>query len=327
MRFNPFTLLQKIGLTYFVMFLLCAILLAWVLPDIGKSHATFSLGNIASWGLCLIFFFYGLRLDFENIKKGLSNFKLHILVQFGTFVIFPVIGFFIYKLFANETNQNLLLGIFFLCALPSTVSSSVVLVAIAKGNIPAAIFNASISGIIGVFLTPTLMTLVVVTSSVSMELGSVLLKLILQVLLPVILGACLNFKFGKWAIKNKKFFTLYDQTIILLIVYTSFCDSFANRMFTGLSYTSIIILCLAMIALFFAVYGIIFAITKLLNFEKADTITALFCGSKKSLAHGAVMSKIIFANSNILGIIILPTMIYHALQLVIVSILAKKAQK
>jgi len=327
MKFNPIILLQKIGLTYFVIFLLSAILLAWAMPDIGKSYPNFSLGDIASWGLCLIFFFYGLRLDFENIKKGLSNYKLHILVQIGTFVIFPIIGFIVYKFFVNETNHNLLLGVFFLCALPSTVSSSVVLVAIAKGNIPAAIFNASISGIIGVFATPALMTLVVATSGASMELGSVLLKLILQVLVPVILGACLNFKFGKWAIKNKKFFTLYDQIIILLIVYTSFCDSFANRMFEGISQSSIIILCIAMIALFFSVYGIIYTSSKFLKFENADTTTALFCGSKKSLAHGAVMSKIIFANSNILGIIILPTMIYHALQLVIVSILAKKAQR
>ena len=143
-------------------------------------------------------------------------------------------------------------------------------------------------------------------------------------MLPVVLGILLHSKWGTFAEHHRKKLRYFDQTIILLIVYTSFCESFAKKMFEGYSALFLIELGAAMIALFYLVYGIVYAASKLLKFNREDKITAMFCGSKKSLVHGTVMSKVLFAGSPYIGIVLLPIMMYHALQLVMVSIIAQK---
>ena len=224
----------------------------------------------------------------------------------------------------NAINDLIWLGIFFLACLPSTVSSSVVMVSIARGNIPAAIFNASISTLIGVFITPLWMGIFMNSSTQSLDLLPIILKLTLQVLLPVILGILLHSKWGAFAERHRKQLRYFDQSIILLIVFTAFCESFAQRMFQGYSLLFLILLGVALCVLFYLVYGIIYLTSKLLKFNREDKITVMFCGSKKSLVHGTVMSKILFAHSPYIGIILLPIMMYHALQLIMVSIIAQR---
>lgn len=320
--------LKKIGLEPFVIMLFLSIALAWVAPEIGIDRDPFSLSDIATWGVAGIFFFYGLRLNRDKLKAGLVNVRLHMLVHISTFVVFPLIMLAVMHLFGASSAQGsgryLWIGSFFLATLPSTVSSSVVMVSIAGGNIPAAIFNASVSSLMGVFLTPVWMSLFLEKVDGANGLGEVIFKLIVQVLVPVCLGVALNPKFGAFAEAHKKALRNFDQTIILLIVYTSFCDSFYKKMFSGFPPTVIIELSICMVALFFAVYFIIGFLCRLMGFNRQDTITALFCGSKKSLVHGSVMSKVLFDNPAVIGVILLPTMLYHAYQLIVVSVLAKR---
>ncbi len=324
--------LSKIGLQPFILALFGSIFFAWLMPDIGRSRDVFSLGDAANWGVSVIFFFYGLRLSKEKLVNGLKNIKLHALVQVSTFVLFPVIVLCAMYLFGgfNATGNMyyLWIGAFFLATLPSTVSSSVVMVSIAGGNLPAAIFNASISSFIGVFVTPLWMGIFLSEIDGSSGIGEVVVKLIFQVLVPVGLGFFFNPRFGWFAEKHKKILRVFDESIIVLIVYTSFCDSFYKKMFEGFPIAIIGELSFFMIALFIVAMLVIYGICKLLKLDLPDSITAVFCGSKKSLVHGSVMSKVLFGSSSVTGIVLLPTMLYHAFQLIIVSILAKKiAQK
>jgi sodium/bile acid cotransporter 7 len=201
------------------------------------------------------------------------------------------------------------------------------MVSIAEGNIPAAIFNASISSVIGVFITPLWMGMALSNSSGQVDLGSTIGKLTLQVLLPVVAGILLNPRLGQYAEKYRKQLKYFDQTIILIIVYTAFSESFARKMFSDLTITELLLFGIAMLILFFIAYGITTLCCKLLRFNREDSITAVFCGSKKSLVHGTVMSHVLFANSTMTGILLLPLMLYHALQLIVVSMIARKKAK
>lgn len=323
--------LRRVGIEPFILALFGAIFLAWLLPDVGRTRQVMSLGDIANWGVSAIFFFYGLRLSKEKLVNGLKNVKLHILVQFSTFVLFPLVVLFAMWFFdgfqANGNEYYLWIGAFFLATLPSTVSSSVVMVSIAGGNLPAAIFNASISSFVGVFLTPLWMSIFLSDIQGASSLGDVIVKLVFQVLVPVLLGLGLNSRFGSFAEKYKKPLRVFDETIIVMIVYTSFCDSFYEKMFDGFPMSVVVVLSALMILLFVVAMLVIYAICTALKFNLPDSITAVFCGSKKSLVHGSVMSKVLFASSSVSGIILLPTMLYHAFQLIIVSVLAKKISK
>jgi sodium/bile acid cotransporter 7 len=314
---------RKAGLDGFMLALLSMIVLAWLWPEPGMKESPVPLSEISTYAVSVIFFFYGLRLSPDKLREGLTNWRLHVMVHLSTFLLFPLVALAFKPLFQGEENHTLWLGIFFLTVLPSTVSSSVVMVSIAKGNIPAAIFNASISSLIGVFLTPLWMGLVLETGAGHFDLLSVVGKLALQVLLPVFAGILLNKRWGYFAEKNKKYIRYFDQSSILLIVYTSFCESFGENLFSSLGLKDIVFLGMGMLVLFFAIYFLLTFISNLLKFSHEDKVTAVFCGSKKSLVQGAVMSKVLFAGPQA-GIMLLPIMIYHALQLIAASIIAQR---
>jgi solute carrier family 10 (sodium/bile acid cotransporter), member 7 len=315
--------LSKIGLNGFFFLLIGTIFLAWLIPSIGTDRSPLQLPKIAEYGVTLIFFFYGLKLNPQNLISDLSNWKLHLLVQLSTFILFPVTVLLMKMAFPAYFSTLLGLGIFYLATLPSTVSSSVVLVSIAGGNLPSAIFNASISSIIGIFITPLWMSVMLEKTLGVFSIGHTILKLSLEVLLPVILGLLFHKKLAAWAAQYKMALRNFDQFIILLIVFTSFCESFSGKMFDGFSLAELFLLGALMLIFFLLVFGFMDILSLWLGFNRADRITVIFCGSKKSLVQGAVMGKVMFPGQAMLGVVLLPLMMYHALQLLAGSTIAK----
>ncbi|AIM36478.1 bile acid:sodium symporter family protein [Sphingobacterium sp. SG20118] len=318
---------MKVKIDSFVIGLFVAIILAYIYPNLALIEGKFSLDSITTIGISLIFFFYGLKLSLTDLKAGLSNWKLHVLVHFSTFILFPLLVLLFLPFVKTEIQHQFWLSFFFLAALPSTVSSSVVMVSIAKGNMPAAIFNASISGIIGVIVTPLWMGLFLTVNS-DFDFGHIYLGLFLEIILPVILGIALQPYLGKWARRFSKPLSTFDKTIILLIVYKSFADSFIEKIFDAVDVWYFISVFAGVILLFCLVYLLIWYIAKLLKFPIEDQITAIFCGSKKSLTHGSVFAKIIFSHVGLgFGLVFFPIMIYHAFQIFVASIIAQRYAK
>lgn len=321
---NYKTVLANAGFDGFLLMLVAVIILAYFFPSFGVMEKPFSLEQITNYGLTLIFFFYGLRLSFGKLHAGLSNWRMHLVIQLTTFLFFPLVVILFKSLFTSQDTQMLWLGTFFLASLPSTVSSSVVMVSIAGGNLPAAIFNATISSIIGIFITPVWMSLFLAGNTKNFDIKTILLKLMLEVLLPFVIGVALNRWLGNFAEANRKKLRYFDQTVILLIVYTAFCHSFTLNIFSSYTIANLLLLTAAMAALFGSSYVFVIIIGKILKFNREDMVTVMFCGSKKSLVHGSLMSKVLFPDLSVAGIILLPIMIYHALQLIAASIIARR---
>lgn len=315
---------MNIKLDKFVLAILVAIVVAYFFPQWGIATSPIPLDTISAVGIALIFFLYGLKLSPQKLKAGLGNYKLHLLVQACTFLVFPLVVLLFRPLVQNAEHELLWLSFFFLAALPSTVSSSVVMVSIAKGNIPAAIFNASISGIIGIVITPLWMGLFIDDMQTDFDFTEIYIKLVLQILAPVILGLLLQRFWGGFIQKHTKKLTLFDKSIILLIIYKSFATSFTDGVFSGVSLFDLAILVVGVLFLFVLVYMLTGRIATALGFSIEDRITAQFCGTKKSLVHGTVFSKIIFGGMPGLGLVLLPLMLFHASQIMIISAIASR---
>lgn len=307
----------------FIAALLVAIIVAYFLPD---GPELFPLKTITDIGIGFIFLFYGLKLSPAQFKLGFLNYRAHILIQFTTFVVFPVLVLLCLPFFEEGTRSELWISLFFLGALPSTVSSSIVMVSLAKGNLPTAIFNASLSGLIGIVATPLWMGLFLGNSG-DFEFKDVVYKLFLQILLPLIIGLILQRFLGELARKYSKQLGLFDKFIILLIVYSSFSSSFSSNLFNSVSLEDFLKLLSLVVLIFFAVYFGTGFVSKRMGFSTEDKITAQFCGTKKSLVHGSVMVNIIFGNSANTGLFLLPVMIYHTLQLITIAVFAERYQK
>jgi sodium/bile acid cotransporter 7 len=313
--------LARVGINGFLLSIMGAIFLAYLVPDFGSSASQVPWKILTDLGIALVFFFYGVKLNPEQLKTGLSNWKLHVLIQACTFLFFPIIVIVLMQ-FAPWIEGDFQKGISFLSVLPSTVSASVVMVSIAGGNLPAAIFNASISSLIGVLISPIWMGWILEGSSIEMDFWVSFGELSLKVLLPVLLGLffhqILFSKIEKYLSKLK----YLDQTVILMIVFTSFAQSFSQEIFTPYSIFSLLKVGISMLGLFFMIWGLLEGLARIFGFEREDRITALFCGSKKSLVQGVVIGKIIFPDPAIFGLVLLPVMLYHIQQLIVGSILA-----
>lgn len=319
---------KNIGIDGFILALIAAVLAARLFPQLGTIENPISLSAITDFGIAGIFFFYGLRLHPAKMKAGASNWRLHLLIQCTTFILFPILILGAMQFFPNSKSGLLWLGIFYVAALPSTVSSSVIMVSIAKGNIPAAIFNASLSSLLGVFITPLWMRLFLDNVDHSpANFRDIFIKLCLQVILPIVLGMFLNRFWGRFAEKRRKILNLFEKSVIVLIVYNAFSNSFVTGVFSDYGLWTIVWVIVGMVLLFFVTYFIMKVCCKAMNFSVEDTITATFCGSKKSLVHGSAMSKILFPGISAQGLVLMPIMIYHITQLLIVGVIANKRSR
>ena len=318
---------MKVKIDKFVLSIIAVIIIAYFFPQWGIENSKIPINTISAIGISLIFFFYGLKLSPTQLRAGLKNWKLHLLVQGSTFLMFPLLVLIVRPFIQNEEQETIWLAFFFLAALPSTVSSSVVMVSMAKGNIPAAIFNASISGIIGIALTPLWMGLFIDSSQTDFDFTEIYLKLIIQIILPVILGLLLQRFFGEFARKHSSKLTLFDKSIILLIIYKSFAESFYNNIFSAVSFLDLLFLFIGVVILFALAFWLTGFISRKLHMNKEDQITAQFCGTKKSLVHGTVFSKILFGNMATIGIMLLPLMLFHATQILVISIIASRKKR
>ena len=320
-------MLKKLKIDSFVVAIVVSIVIAYFLPQLGASDSPVPMNLISSLGISLIFFFYGLSLNSEAIKNGLKNWKLHLTVQSSTFILFPLLILPFFPLFKDTSYELLWLAFLFMAALPSTVSSSVVMVSMAKGNLPAAIFNASISGIIGIILTPLWMMPFIKQTDIAFDFSSIYVQLISEIVIPLILGLLLRKYLGSWAQRHKRQLNLFDKFIILLIIYKSFVQSFEDKIFTSISLMEMFIMVALVLILFYIVFSLTGWLGKILKFNHADRITNQFCGTKKSLVHGTVFSEALFGQTSIMGVMLLPLMIYHAFQILVISIIATKKGK
>lgn len=324
-------MLKKLKVDSFVIAIVISIVIAYFFPQLGAKDSPVPMHLVSSIGISLIFFFYGLSLSTEAIKNGLKNCRLHVVVQSSTFVIFPLIILAFYPFFKDTSNEILWLAFLFMAALPSTVSSSVVMVSMAKGNLPAAIFNASISGIIGIVLTPLWMMPFVKpfleNTDIAFDFSTIYMQLVTEIVVPLTLGLLLRRYLGKLARKYKAQLDLFDKFIILLIIYKSFVQSFEDNVFTSVSIKQMTVMFILVLVLFYFMYNLTGWIGKILKFNHADRITNQFCGTKKSLVHGTVFSEALFGKTSLIGILLLPLMLYHAIQILIVSIYATRIGK
>jgi solute carrier family 10 (sodium/bile acid cotransporter), member 7 len=313
-----------VKLDKFVLAIIAGVAFAWIFPHGARGYGGIILELLSTAGIFLIFFVYGLRLSPDKLMLGMRNWKLHILVQSTTFLVFPFIVLAFYPFIGREEHEILWLGLFFMAAVPSTVSSSVIMVSLGRGNIPAAIFNASISGIIGIMVTPMWMGLFMQQTGAGFDFTDIYLRLLLGIILPVLSGLMMRRRWYQYALKYSRELSTSDKAVILLIVYRSFAKSFNDAVFEMVHITDLVILVIIVAALFFLIYFIIYAVSVILKLSREDRITALFCGSQKSLVHGTVFSNVLFAGLHAAGLVLLPLMLFHAWQIFIISILAAR---
>ena len=303
----------------FILMLLGTVVLASLLPARGEMATI--VGYAADIGIVLLFFLHGAKLSRDAIWAGLRNWKLHLAVLAITFVAFPLFGLGLTAL--PFVTGPLAAGLLFLTLLPSTVQSSIAFTAIARGNVAAAVCSASFSNLLGILVTPALVALLMNTSgSGGISIESIE-AIVLQLLVPFVAGHLLRPWIGAWVTRNKGLLTVVDRGSILLVVYSAFGAAVVEGLWTKLSIGDLILIGLLCAALLAFVLALTFAVARIMKLPREDAIVLQFCGSKKSLASGVPMAGVLFPPAQV-GVILLPVMLFHQLQLIACAVIARR---
>jgi sodium/bile acid cotransporter 7 len=305
----------------FITALLCTVALASLLPASGAGATAVSdLGKIA---VALLFFIYGARLSAREALDGLRVWRLHGTVFLTTFAVFPRVGLGCRFLVPWLLTPQLYQGVLFLCLLPSTVQSSIAFTSIARGNVAAAVCSATFSSLFGIVLTPLLAAaLLSVDGTGGISAGS-MTGIVLQLLVPFLIGQFARRWIHGWMTRHKKALTLVDRGSIVIVVYGAFSEGVTGGIWGMLSLPrllGLLLVCTAVLAVLLAVTQ---AGAKRLGFDREDRITVVFCGSKKSLASGVPMASVLFPGP-MAGLMVLPLMLFHQIQLMVCAYLARR---
>ncbi|MGN6706587.1 MAG: bile acid:sodium symporter family protein [Rhodanobacter sp.] len=306
----------------FTLALLATVLLASLLPARGTAAHVFDLVTDAA--IALLFFLHGAKLPRRSIVQGMTHWRLHLTVLAGTFVLFPLLGLLLRPLGDLLLTPELSLGLLFVCLLPSTVQSSIAFTSIAGGNVPAAVVSASVSNLLGIVLTPLLVGLLLESHRGGVSWQGVL-DIVLLLLLPFALGHFARRWIGTFVDRHKPLLGYSDQATILLVVYTAFSAAVVEGLWRDTPLSALLTTVAACALLLALVMPTITWAARRLGFSREDEITIVFCGSKKSMASGIPMAKILFAGqAGGLGALVLPLMIFHQLQLMVCAVVARR---
>ena len=305
----------------FTLALLSTVLLATLLPASGRAAQFFD--GLTTLAIALLFFLHGAKLSREAILNGITHWRLHLLVFCATFVLFPLLGLALKPVLAPLVTPALYVGVLYMCVLPATVQSAIAFTSLARGNVPAAVCSASASTLLGVLVTPLLVNIIVLPQGgAGVSLDSVG-RILLQLMLPFVSGHLMRPWIGRFVHRHAATLKFVDQGSILLVVYTAFSAAVIEGLWKQVPLEALgglLVVCAVLLALALTLTTLA---ARKLGFDKADEITIVFCGSKKSLASGVPMAKVLFPASQV-GAIVLPLMLFHQIQLMVCAVLAQR---
>ena len=306
----------------FTLLLVTTVVLATLLPAQGAVARLFD--DLTVFAIGLLFFLHGAKLSRDAIRGGITHWRLHLLVFACTFLMFPLLGLALKPLLQPLVTRELYTGVMFLCVLPATVQSAIAFTSIARGNVPAAVCSASASTLVGVFVSPVLVSLVVLPRGAgSTDALDSIGRILLQLMLPFVAGHLLRPWISGFLQRRGQTLGVVDRGSILLVVYTAFSAAVIEGLWKQVplqALAGLLVLCAVLLgcALFLTGW-----FARRLGFDKADEITIVFCGSKKSMASGIPMAKVLFP-AQAVGAVVLPLMLFHQMQLMVCAVMATR---
>jgi solute carrier family 10 (sodium/bile acid cotransporter), member 7 len=303
----------------FTLAIVATVVVSSLFPAVGTAADV--LRYVTIFAIALLFFLHGARLSREAALAGALHWRLHLTVLAATFVLFPILGLLLRHSLGFLLPDSLLVGLLFLSLLPSTVQSSIAFTSIAHGNVAAAVCSASLSNLLGIFITPALVALLMnLKGGVSLD---AVWAIILQLLVPFLAGHLLRPWIGAFVARHRAALGFVDRGSILLVVYLAFSEAVANGLWHKLGAGDLVKLLFVCALLLAIVLLTTLFVARWLGFNRPDEIVIVFCGSKKSLASGVPMAGVLFPLAQV-GMIVLPLMLFHQIQLMVCAALAKR---
>lgn len=268
----------------------------------------------------------------EEFSKAFQRIYFNLFVQIFNFGVASAVVFGVSRalLAAGALSTPLANGMVVNASLSMTINMVMVFTKTSGGDEASAIFNAAAGNMIGVFLTPLLVLgYLGVTGEVA--IGEVFYKLSVRVVCPLVVGQIIR-KFSPvivaWCKAHQQLVKHAQQFALVFIVYTVFCETFAANMESDDNSVTIVDIVVVVAVEFACLVGLMvlawFSLRILFRNEPKLCIMGLYGCTHKTVAMGIPLINAIFENDATIGLITLPLLIWHTMQLVLGSLLSPK---
>ncbi|ORZ07830.1 SBF-like CPA transporter family-domain-containing protein [Absidia repens] len=345
---------QKIKSTFFYSYQnIVAIILAWQFPDVAKKGGYIRAEWTIKWGaVIIIFLISGLSLRTKILAKTVLRIRLHLMIQVINLMIIPGVVFGLVLLFFKmhmPLNSLLLVGLVIAASTPTTVSSNVVMTKNADGNEASALMNAAIGNVLGIFVSPALVSVfqgplidatpedeTATEAGGKVDFVSVLKQLGITVLVPLVVGQIIQWLFTERVAKIKVKCRLSDVSSIALLtlVWSVFSDAVASGSFGSVSPVDIVAVVIINAGLYISFSLLCWFLAAIpapfpgprwvqrLRYSRADTVAIMYCGATKTVAMGVPLINVLYQTGDpgTVGVLSTPLLLYHVEQLILGNI-------
>ena len=200
---------------YFFIIILLAVAISLVYPNSFKWVLSEYNGiNIINLLLSIVLFTMGTTLkadDFVNVFKNPKEIAVGISAQY---IIMPIIAFVLASAFSLDTA--LTVGLILVGTVPGGTASDVITF-LARGDVALSVSLTAVSTVISPILTPVI-TLLLIGNQIHFNPVALFLSIVEIVIVPIILGLILNYKFPNFCEKLKNYLPTVSSIVICLIV-------------------------------------------------------------------------------------------------------------
>ncbi len=269
----------------------------------------------------IIFLFSGLIIEPDQIRAGIRDVRATAGAIWVILIVAPLVaGLFL--MLPLETGTAL--GLALVAAMPTTLSSGVVMTGQAGGSMAHALFTTILSNGLAVVSIPLVLPLLLIPldleAGITLDRTDIFIKLLVLVLVPLILGLAAK----RWGLavsqSLKKRLGMANQCIVLCIVFMSL--SGARDVLLTQGYTPLFIVPLA-VGFHLALLLASFWTTRVLKLERGRKESVIFMGAQKTLPLAVMLQITCFPQ---FGTALLVCVLHHILHLMMDGYLATRMQ-
>lgn len=284
----------------FLLTLVCTVTLAFVFPN-GGVYLSRVFPSIQTVLIVMMYLGMGMTTDSSVLMSGLSRWRLHLFIQGCLFILAPLLSYAFFKILSLKFGVDDSVGILFVGTLPTTITSCILLTKQSGGNSVGAMYNATLSQLLGVFITPLLLTLflhthVGGTGSISSVIGTLMRK----ILIPLVIGQIIRLKLKGIVVALGKIPEIVIYYAIFVILYLNLTQVLSSGQSIG-SISSLVVTGISSVLLLVTLLGSIWHVSGWLRFDKEDRIAITYTGTQKTLGMGIPLAALYFSENPVMA--------------------------
>lgn len=207
-------------------------------------------------------------------------------------------------------------GFWLMAFLPTTVASAVAFTATARGDVAGALFQCAVSNVLGVFITPLAVMWILSTGTGEVLRMDPLRRVGLLVLLPLLAGQLFRPIVGSVVGRHASWAPRISSWIILFLLWTAVCGNATRAEEDAFGWMNLLLTAAVCAVLLGGMAGLILLAAPRMGLDRGGRIAAVFCGTQKTLAMGLPLAGVLFVDAPYTpGLLLLPLIVYHPLQL------------